>query len=1171
MLLALTGTSALAAEQPQGPDYNDEVLPIFTRYCLGCHDSDGAEGNFVLDNYERLLDGGDSGVAVVPGQSDASRLVLVLEGKAEPAMPPEGSEGPTDDEIALLKHWIDAGAKGPSGATPDPTRLVIPRIEPTVEPRRAINALAYSPDGKLLAVAGYREVRLLDTASRGVVRTLGDHANNVTSVSFSSDGSRLIAAAGEPGLFGQVKVWSVADGSPVATLQGHKDSLYAAVLTPDGGTLATAGYDGDIILWDAASGEPLRTLSGHNGAVYALAFSPDGTLLASASADRTVKLWNVADGERLDTFGQSLEELYAVAFSPDGRRIAAGGVDNRIRVWQLSESRREGTNPLLYSRFAHQGAIIDLAYSPDGATLVSTAEDQTVKVWEAAEVKERLLLETQPDWAPALAIAPDNRTIAVGRLDGTLAFYDAADGSPVPPAAPELASLEPRGIERGRKSRLLLHGKNLLDVKALQFNHQGLSGTIVEDAASLAKRVTIDITAADEVPRGSYEVAVVTPGGTSGKLKFEVDDHPQRVEAEPNDRPADSTTAELPVSFWGTLSHRGDIDSFSFHATEGETVVLDVAAKRFGSKANAILTLFDEGGRVVASASSFDGDDDPLLAFEPPTSGRYMARVSDLMQNGSAEHFYRLSIGHFPYVTGVFPLSVAAHAESDVELAGYNLPDNRTVRVKAGDPGSLNVPIDTEAYRARRAAAKVVVGHLPEFVEAEPNDTPQEATLISPPCAAGGRIWSGPDREGPDADLFRFEATAGEQWVIETEAASLASPVDTKIEVLDAQGRPVERLLLQATRDSYIEFRSIDSNTVDVRVKNWEEMELNQYLYLGGEVCKLFRLPQGPDSGFNFYAWQGKRIGYFDTSATTHPVHEPCYIVEPHEPGTDLVPTGLPVFALHYANDDDGQRKRGRDSRLMFTAPADGEYLVRVTDVRDGDGDRFAYRLIVRHATPDFRVTVDGGNGQIPAGGGKNVNVVLERIDDFDGEVRIDFSELPPGFSLPSPVTVEAGHYGASTVVFAAADAEAPVEDFPPIKITATATIDGSPVVHEVGTLGPLKLAEPAKLAVSLEPAELVIAPGSSVTATLKLQRNGFDGAVSFNVNNLPHGVIVDNIGLNGVLIPEGQTERQIFLTARDWVPETSRYCHAVAGTGEASAPLLLHVRQADSVARAEE
>src|SRR5207249_10837835 len=113
------------------------------------------------------------------------------------------------------------------------------------------------------------------------------------------------------------------------------------------------------------------------------------------SADRTVKLWNVATGDRRDTLSQPLKEQYAVAFSPDGQRLFASGVDNRIRVWQISETAAETTNPILESRFAHEGAILKIAFSSDGKTLGSSADDRTVKLWDAtgAELEERLLLD----------------------------------------------------------------------------------------------------------------------------------------------------------------------------------------------------------------------------------------------------------------------------------------------------------------------------------------------------------------------------------------------------------------------------------------------------------------------------------------------------------------------------------------------------------------------------------------------------------------------------------------------------------------------------------------------------------------------------------------------------------------------------------------------------------
>jgi hypothetical protein len=115
-----------------------------------------------------------------------------------------------------------------------------------------------------------------------------------------------------------------------------------------------------------------------------------------------------------------------------------------------------------------------------------------------------------------------------------------------------------------------------------------------------------------------------------------------------------------------------------------------------------------------------------------------------------------------------------------------------------------------------------------------------------------------------------------------------------------------------------------------------------------------------------------------------------------------------------------------------------------------------------------------------------------------------------------------------------------------------------------------VNLADKPNLLVRLEPAELTIAPGTTISATLKIERNGFNDRVQFDVDNLPHGVIVDNIGLNGVLIPEGQTERQIFLTCARWVPDVDRPFYALANNagGQASGAVVLRVRRPGSVSK---
>lgn len=433
-LLSISLLCAFRANAVESAPANFEaVAAIFDKHCMDCHESKDPEANLVLESFETLMKGGESGTPIVSGKSDESLLVKMIEGKIEKEgkkkiMPPGKKKKLNVIEIATIKAWINAGAQAPADSKVLVKELVVPKIVPKVQPRNGINALAFSSQKKLIAAARYGEVDLISADTRAVVQTLTGHRGNVNAIAFSADGSQLFAASGENALSGEVKQWKVSDGSLVRTFEGHKDTIYSVAISPDEKILATGSYDQKIKLWDVATGKELKTLSGHNGAVFGLAFRPDGKILASASGDRTVKLWDIAKGERCDTLTQSLKDVYTVAFSADGKKLFAGGVDNRIRVWEISETAVEGSNPSLEAKFAHEGAILRLVFSGDGNLLLSSADDRTVKLWDAIELKEKLLLEPQPDWGTGLAFASNGKTIVVGRLDGSIGFYNAADG-----------------------------------------------------------------------------------------------------------------------------------------------------------------------------------------------------------------------------------------------------------------------------------------------------------------------------------------------------------------------------------------------------------------------------------------------------------------------------------------------------------------------------------------------------------------------------------------------------------------------------------------------------------------------------------------------------------------------------------------------------------------------
>ncbi len=198
---------------------------------------------------------------------------------------------------------------------------------------------------------------------------------------------------------------------------------------------------------------------------------------------------------------------------------------------------------------------------------------------------------------------------------------------------------------------------------------------------------------------------------------------------------------------------------------------------------------------------------------------------------------------------------------------------------------------------------------------------------------------------------------------------------------------------------------------------------------------------------------------------------------------------------------------------------------------------------------------------------------------------------MPPGFYVTSPTVVEAGQRTASAVLAAHPGAQAPTEaNGHKTRIRASAMIGGAEVTKVVAGLEEFTVAPQPKLLVRLappgesprmptaepdgtlafpQPPEVTLAPGGTITLTLSIERNGFDGIVTFDPQNLPFGVIVDNIGLNGIQLLAGQNERTLFLSAAGIVPDQDRTftLNATAEEGQASLPVVLHVRRSATVA----
>jgi hypothetical protein len=529
-----------------------------------------------------------------------------------------------------------------------------------------------------------------------------------------------------------------------------------------------------------------------------------------------------------------------------------------------------------------------------------------------------------------------------------------------------------------------------------------------------------------------------------------------------------------------------------------------------------------------------------------------------------------------PYVETVFPLSVERGKTANIEVAGSNLEGVKDARVSAGAAAAagtiLGVPVAVASGKQPISSKTIVVADGPQKLEHESNDRWADAEELPVPGGISGRIG----HEG-DVDYFRFRAKKGERIVVEVYGRRLGSSLDSLVEVLDGAGRPIPRAVLRPVDRTEVAFRDHPSTVPGIRLTRWSNLAINDYILFGRELGRIMALPRNPDDDSVFWNQEGRRLGMLETTPEQHPMGQPMYKVEIHAPGTVFPPGGVATTTLTYVNDDGGPTY-SKDSRVTFDAPADGAYLVRVEDVRSLGGEDFGYALVLRRPAPVFRVSLGTANPSIPRGGTMLVPLNVNRIDGFDGRVEVTALDLPPGI-VATPAVIEPGEL-EGTLALTAAE-EAPAFSPPSWHVVARALGDSSTngparaLRQEIDPGGPaggwITVTPKPNLKVAARPSRVEIHPGQQVSMNLAVERTpAFKGRVPIDVKNLPQGVRVLNIGLNGVLITEAQTERTVFILAEPWAQPMVRPFYAVgkaesAGTEDSSPPIELVVVPAEN------
>jgi WD40 repeat protein len=322
----------------------------------------------------------------------------------------EGSLATSPERSLVLALQASENARTPTVAGTLRRTLRTLRTLRVLDVGSPVSDLAFSPNGRSLAVASEREVRLYSQGGARLARTLPHRAS---AVSFSRGGDRL-ATAGPGG----TRIWDSRTWAPVTSLRQTRPARTAA-FSPDASMIVTTGEDRLARVWDPDTGRLVRTL-GHPRALVDASFNRDGTLIATTSEDAFVRVFAVRTGRLL----AKLRHARAVArFAPDKDLLASGGADKIVRLWNAR------TGELRAVLKGHVRGLIDLTFSRDGRFLATGSSDATTRVWDPSGGTLVAILPGHTNHVTQLDFSPDGEMIVTGNRDRVARVFDPDSGT----------------------------------------------------------------------------------------------------------------------------------------------------------------------------------------------------------------------------------------------------------------------------------------------------------------------------------------------------------------------------------------------------------------------------------------------------------------------------------------------------------------------------------------------------------------------------------------------------------------------------------------------------------------------------------------------------------------------------------------------------------------------
>jgi hypothetical protein len=367
---------------------------------------------------------------------------------------------------------------------------------------------------------------------------------------------------------------------------------------------------------------------------------------------------------------------------------------------------------------------------------------------------------------------------------------------------PMVTHATPVAVQRGKTTEVVVDGQmNFYGAYKALFDAPGITAEVVPQpvpdakppAKPLVRSVKLKLSVAADARLGVHEFRVATKLGVSSVGQFLVVDDPVVEEKGVNNTLEQANPITLPCVVHGRIEVLEDVDYFKFESKAGEHVTFELFCARLQDKihdlqkhAKPMLTLYDAQGRELAANDCFYFAD-PLLSYKIAKAGTYYVQVRDSTYDGDARWVYALIATNRPYVSHIFPMAGNPGAALPVELIGSAKAALATATLTV--PSALGPQlVRFKTPEGWTNPATFIVSKLPQFIEQEPNDTPELANRVTIPCGINGKIG-----QKRDLDHFAFKAAKGQALRLELKARRfgtlLQSSLHGVLDVMDAKGK----------------------------------------------------------------------------------------------------------------------------------------------------------------------------------------------------------------------------------------------------------------------------------------------------------------------------------------------------------------------------------------------